>query len=224
MRTSHSVLDPIIFPLVKPLYRVLHIPRRFPPEGIVLIGHLAAILGAAGFAYSTTYWWAGLIAAAGVIANHIADMVDGTHARTTGQCRNGGELLDHFTDPLSFSYYMIGLGFAAAEPALALPALLAVMATAVLTNIRAKITGNFTLAAFGPTEFKALLVALGTALAVVTATAPQHATPAAWYALLTLGVIGTLYLFIAVPRAVRDVNRNGPQPDTTEWQLKADES
>ncbi|MCA9312100.1 MAG: lipase maturation factor family protein [Phycisphaerales bacterium] len=157
--------------------------------------------------------------AAGVVFNHVADMVDGTHARSTGQCRNGGELLDHFTDPLSFSYWMIGLGFGAADPALALPAVLAIMATAVLTNIRAKITGEFTLAAFGPTEFKALLVGLGIALAITTASAPGLGVTVAWYAILTLGVVGVLYLLREVPRAVKIVNRRGPAPDVTPWKL-----
>ena len=220
MRTSHSILDPFIIPLVGPLYRALHIPRRYPPEGIIAVGHVAAIGGAVGFAFSTHVWWAGLLAGLGVIVNHVADMVDGTHARSTGQCRNGGELLDHFTDPLSFSYWMIGLGFAAGAPGLALPAVLAIMATAVLTNLRAKITGNFSLAAFGPTEFKALLVLLGVALAIVMRVGPQHAPEAAWWTLLALGVVGVVTLAVGVPRAVLDVNRRGAAPDDTPWKLR----
>ena len=41
------------------------IPRSFPPEGIILVGHLLAIVGAIGFALTTQYWWAGLLAAKG---------------------------------------------------------------------------------------------------------------------------------------------------------------
>ena len=84
-RVSHSVLDPYLSPLVPPLYRLLPIPKRFPPEGIVVTGHLIAICGAVGFAYSTHRPWAGLVAAACVAGSHLADMVDGTHARTTGR-------------------------------------------------------------------------------------------------------------------------------------------
>ncbi len=50
--------------------------------------------GGGGLAFSTRFWWGGLLAAAGVAGNHLCDVLDGTHARTTGQCRNGGELLD----------------------------------------------------------------------------------------------------------------------------------
>ena len=92
-RVSHSVLDPVIGPKLKALYPHLRIPNTFPPEGIVLAGHALAIVGAVGFAFSATHWWGGLLAALGVIGNHTADCVDGTHARSTGQCRNGGELV-----------------------------------------------------------------------------------------------------------------------------------
>src|SRR5262245_11454296 len=107
-RVSHSYLDPVIGPRVKAIYPYLRIPPWFPPEGIIAVGHALAILGAVGFAYSTEYWWGGLLITLGALGNHFADCIDGTHARATGQCRNGGELLDHFTDPLSFSYWIVG--------------------------------------------------------------------------------------------------------------------
>ena len=49
-RITHSLLDPYFAPLVPRLYAALSIPRRFPPEAIVGIGHLLAIAGAFGFA------------------------------------------------------------------------------------------------------------------------------------------------------------------------------
>jgi archaetidylinositol phosphate synthase len=91
-RISHSLLDPLIGPRLKILYPLLRIPRAFPPEGIILVGHLMAILGAIGFAFSTRFWWGGLLAVSGVVGNHTADCLDGTHARSTGQCRNGVDL------------------------------------------------------------------------------------------------------------------------------------
>ena len=103
-RVSHSLLDPFIGPPIKALYPRLNIPAWFPPEGIVLAGHGLAIVGALGFAFATRNVWGGLCVAIGVAGNHFADCIDGTHARSTDQCRNGGELLDHFTDPLSFTY------------------------------------------------------------------------------------------------------------------------
>lgn len=220
-RISHSVLDPIIFPMVPKLYRAMRIPRRIPPEAIVAGGHLVAIAGAVGFTFSTHYWWAGLIAAVGVAGNHIADMVDGTHARTTGQCRNGGELLDHFTDPLSFAYWMIGLGAAAGSLALALAAVIAIFATAVLTNIKAKMTGRFTLARFGPTEFKALLVVYSLALGAVTWLVPEHTVTVALTTFAALTVALVIQLIVNLITAIREVNRDDATvADTTDWQLQ----
>ena len=114
-----------------------------------------------GLALSTTHWAGGILAAAGIAGNHFADCIDGTHARATGQCRNGGELLDHFTDPLSFAYWLVGMGVACARIDLALVAVVILFAMAVLTNIKAKLIGEFTLAKYGPTEFKATLMGIG---------------------------------------------------------------
>lgn len=225
-RVSHSLLDPFFVPLVAPLYRLLPIPRRFPPEGIVLLGHLIAVAGAFGFVYSADHWWGGLLAAAAVAGNHISDMVDGTHARATGQCRNGGELLDHFIDPLSFSYWMIGLAVSCGRLDLALAAVLCIYASAVLISIKAKLIGRFTLARLGPTEFKALLVVYGLVMAALSsrvfdtaeALAPQVALGFLW-CLLVLGVV---QLIVNLIRNVRQVNAEGAPPDTAPWQLGAD--
>lgn len=215
-RVSHSVLDPYYAPLVPRLYRVLPIPRRFPPEGLVILGHGIAIGGAVAFAFTPEYWWAGLLGALGVAGNHLCDMVDGAHARATNQCRNGGELLDHFFDPLSFNFWMVGLGVAAGRLDLALVCVLWIYATAVLTGIRAKITGEFRLARIGPTEFKFLLVLLGVALAIAAATELGAARLALW-SLWALAVLGVLQLVIGLVRAVREVNCAGAAPDTSEW-------
>lgn len=216
-RVSHSLLDPFIGPRLKALYPHLPIPKRFPPEGIVLIGHAWAILGATGFALAPTHWWAGLLAALGVLGNHTADCLDGTHARATGQCRNGGELLDHFTDPLSFAYWLVGLGIAADSLALALVAVICLFAIAILTNIKAKLMGEFTLASFGPTEFKTVLVLLGLGLAVAGWFDPSLSGQVAWLAMLVLVAVGLIQIPIQLVRAVIDVNRHGAAPDQTEW-------
>jgi phosphatidylglycerophosphate synthase len=217
------MLDPYVGPRLQSLYPHLHIPERFPPEGIVLIGHLLAILGAVGFAFSTHYWWGGFLAAIGVVGNHTADCVDGTHARRTGQCRNGGELLDHFTDPLSFAYWLVGIGVSVGRLDLALVAIICLFAMAVLTNIKAKLIGEFTLARFGPTEFKTVLVGFGLLLAaIVLASQTQIELPltAGQFALLvycTLIVIGLIQLPINLFLAVKEVNQSGSQPDNSEW-------
>lgn len=218
-RISHSLLDPWLRPPLKGLYAVLPIPRRFPPEGIVLAGHAFAILAAVGFAYSTNLWWAGLVAAVAVLANHTADCLDGTHARSTGQCRNGGELLDHFTDPLSFSYWLVGISVSCGRLDLGLVAVICLYATAVLTNIKAKMIGEFTLARFGPTEFKTLLVVYGIAMTALVRFSPESQMPGDWslrFFALLIGV-GVLQLLVNLCLAVREVNQHGAPPDTTEW-------
>lgn len=227
-RVSHSLLDPYVGPPIKRLYKYLPIPRWYPPEGIILIGHLAAILGAIGFAYSTVTWWGGLLLALGVLGNHTADSLDGTHARATDQCRNGGELLDHFTDPLSFSYWIIGWGVSIGRLDLALAAVVILYATALLVSIKAKMTGEFTLASFGPTEFKSLLFLYGISLAlIVTTTSPAAGSLASASSARTIShaffvfmlVVGIVQLVANLVLAVRDVNRHGEPPDSSEWEI-----
>ena len=219
-RVSHSLLDPFYSRFIPRLYKFLRIPRHFPPEGIVLIGHLLAVVGAVGFAFAGTHAIGGLLVIVGVAGNHIADMVDGTHARSTDQCRNGGELLDHFTDPLSFSYWMIGMSIAAGMPYIGIICILSIYGTAVLTNIRAKIIGEFTLAAFGPTEFKTLLVLFGGVLFLVGMKDSGAGVPLIARALEVLAVLGVLQLVWALRSAVLEVNRSGTQPDTSEWEQR----
>jgi len=218
LRISRSLLDPWLTLPVKSLYRWLPIPRSFPPEGIVITGHLLAILGAVGFAYSTTRWWGGVLAALGVAGNHLADCLDGTHARATGQCRNGGELLDHFFDPLSFSYWLAGLAVSCGRLDLGLVAVTGLFATAILTNIKAKMIGEFTLARFGPTEFKTLLAGYGLLLSALPLTGGVPDTvPVAMVFFSALIVFGLAQLFVQLVLSVRQVNEQGAPPDTTEW-------
>lgn len=219
-RTSHSYLDPILGPRLKRLYGVLPIPRRFPPEGIILIGHILAIMGAFGFAYSLSTWWGGLLAALGVVGNHTADCLDGTHARSTNQCRHGGELLDHFTDPLSFAYWLVGLAVAVERLDIGIAAIITLFAHAILTNIRAKLSDEFELGVFGPTEFKALLVSMALGTGVLFKMGFQ--TREAWggIALALLTVLGFVLLLFELVSSVRKVNQSPRAIDTTEWQTR----
>lgn len=221
-RVSHSLLDPLLTKPLKGLYTRLHIPSGFPPEGIVLIGHLWAIAGAIGFALATQSWWGGLLGAVGVAMNHTADVLDGTHARATDQCRNGGELLDHFVDPLSFSYWVTGLAYAGDCLLLGIGGVIVIYATAVLTNIKAKMVGEFTLARFGPTEFKALLIVDGLYLASTVRDYPPFQQSAREHVsgfLLWVLLAGVIQLIVSLRRAVREVNSKGQPADTTEWEI-----
>jgi phosphatidylglycerophosphate synthase len=159
------------------------------------------------------------LAACGVALSHIADLLDGTHARRTGQCRNGGELLDHFLDPLSFSYLLIGLCASCGRWDLAVVAVLCLYATAVLTNIKAKLIGEFTLASFGPTEFKTLLAGYGL-LQMTVMLLPNPPVAATVIGLWFIGIllsVGVVQLIVNLVKAVIEVNRHGSAPDTTEW-------
>jgi phosphatidylglycerophosphate synthase len=218
-RVSHSVLDPYLSNPIKARYDWFCIPKRLPPEAIVFFGHLLALAGGVGFAYSTTFWWGGLLAACGVVLSHVADLLDGTHARRTGQCRNGGELLDHFLDPMSFSYLLIGLCLSCGRWDLATVAVLCLYATAVLTNIKAKLIGEFTLASFGPTEFKTLLAGFGLfqMIWMLRENPPVPATVTALWFITMLLLVGIIQLIVNLVKAVIEVNRHGSAPDTTEW-------
>jgi archaetidylinositol phosphate synthase len=222
-RVSHSLLDPYLTLPLKSVYSRAGIPASFPPDGIVLVGHLAAIAGAIGFAIADQYWWAGLLAAAGVAGNHTADVLDGTHARATNQCRNGGELLDHFVDPLSFSYWVAGMAYCADCLLLGIGGVIVIYATAVLTNIRAKMIGEFALARFGPTEFKTLLVMFGLAMAGIVGgwwLSPDLGPRVAFWFVLALFVSGLTQLKWSLWKAVRAVNAADAPPDTTEWEIR----
>ena len=187
----------------------------------MITGHLFAIAAAIGFSYSTRFWWGGILVALGVAGNHVSDCIDGTHARSTNQCRNGGELLDHFFDPLSFSYWVVGMAVSIQRLDLGLAGVIILYATAVMTSIKAKLIGEFTLASFGPTEFKTLLVIYGLFLAALTVNlipALNSGTVAFWWFVILLG-IGIVQLLINLVTAVRDVNQHGDPPDTSEWEV-----
>lgn len=219
-RVSHSFLDPILGPLFQSVYPLLRIPRWFPPEGIVVLGHLSAALGAVGLAYGLRSPWFAFLGLAGIAGNHFADCIDGTHARRTGQCRHGGELLDHFTDPLSFAYWLVGIGVAINRLDWALAAIIILFAHAVLTNIKAKLTDRFVLSAFGPTEFKTLLclVAGSLFLAQLCDCVPRGILDQSLaYFYEGLIVVGACLLIVNLVRSVREVNRSCVPIDSSEW-------
>ena len=88
-------------------------------------------------------------------------------------------------------------------------------------EFKAKIIGEFTLARFGPTEFKALLCLYGVAMAIVRcldAQGKSSGVMATWFAggLVALGV-GQLIVNLVL--AVRTVNRSSAPPDTSEWKM-----
>jgi phosphatidylglycerophosphate synthase len=174
-------------------------------------------LGGIGFAFATHSWWGGMLAAVGILGNHTADCIDGTHARSTGQCRNGGELLDHFTDPISFTYWLIGIGYSVNRLDLSLVAVVCLLALAILVNIKAKLLGEFTLERFGPTEFKTLLLSFGLVLSGVFVFNPALVVSVSTWGLVLLVLTGLFQVPYRLVNAVREVNLRGDEPDNSEW-------
>jgi hypothetical protein len=116
---------------------------------------------------------------------------------------------------------MIGLGVAADSLALALAAVIALFATAVLTSIKAKMTGRFTLARVGPTEFKALLTLYALTIAAVAFTRPDNAPAVSLITFAALTAALVIQLIINLITAIDEVNRDDTsKPDTTDWQLQ----
>ncbi len=140
----------------------------------------------------------------------------------------GGELLDHFVDPLSFSYWVAGMAYSADCLLLGIGGVIVIYATAVLTNIKAKMVGEFTLARFGPTEFKTLLVLFGLGMSALVGGlvstpdvfTPEWAPRIAFWFLLLLFVAGLVQLKISLWHAVQEVNAKGQPADTTEWEIE----
>jgi hypothetical protein len=98
-----------------------------------------------------------------------------------------------------------------------------IFATAVLTNIRAKMIGEFTLARFGPTEFKTLLVLFAALQGAVVLSGRQLLAPqlAFWF-IAAMTTAGLVQLVVSLRKAVREVNAGAAaSADTTEWQVIA---
>ena len=100
-----------------------------------------------------------------------------------------------------------------------LVAVICLYASAVLTNIKAKMISEFTLNSFGPTEFKTLLVVYGLVIAGIGAMGRVgwDRVQLAYGFLALLLLIGLIHLPVNLIRSVLEVNARGSDPDTTEW-------
>src|SRR5690606_5169961 len=83
------------------------------------------------------------------------------------------------------------------------------------------IIGEFRLAAFGPTEFKAILALFGPVAAVLHSVRPDLVTQAALLFLAALIAVGLTGLIFQTISAVREVNRSGAAPDATPWRPRS---
>jgi len=213
-KVTEGIIDKYFF-FIAPgerVYRMLHIPRWLPPEAIVILGFLFSVAAAFGFSYAHLHPHAALLASLFVYGNMVSDYMDGRHARATGQCRNGGEILDHFFDPLSFAVIVIGIGASVNRLDLAIGSVLGIYGNAALVFQEAMIMTVLTLKKVGPNEARLLFMGYGV---LVWWLKSEAVTVNFLYvsAALSLG-----QLVIELVRTVNRVNRDGPPPDNTPWQ------
>ena len=87
----------------------------------------------------------------------------------------------------------------------------------IIVGRKKKIQDTFNLPRFGPTEFKTLLVALGTSLSIAMLWGVAASSRIALISLAAMIVVGAIYLPIQLYVAVREVNSSVHAPDTSEW-------
>ena len=114
------------------------------------------------------------------------------------------------------------MAYSAGRRWLGLAGVIVIYAMAVLTNIRAKMIGEFTLARFGPTEFKTLLVMFGMLQAALAAAgAGEEGPQRAFWFVAAMVAAGVAQLTRSLWQSVREVNARGTAPaDVTEWQIR----
>ena len=175
------------------------IVRQASANAVSLAGMGAALLAGGSFALALSgtgpawVWW--LLGAALVQLRLLANLLDGMVAIGRGVASPVGELFNEVPDRVSDTAILLGLGWAAGNPALGLAAALAAMSTAYIRAV-----GR---AAGAPSDFRGPLakpqrMALVTAGAVLCA-----ALPAAW----SVQIPGVVLWIIVVGAALTAVRR-----------------
>eukprot|EP00013_Stygamoeba_regulata_P018273 CAMPEP_0177678536 /NCGR_PEP_ID=MMETSP0447-20121125/29062_1 /TAXON_ID=0 /ORGANISM="Stygamoeba regulata, Strain BSH-02190019" /LENGTH=241 /DNA_ID=CAMNT_0019187547 /DNA_START=252 /DNA_END=977 /DNA_ORIENTATION=+ len=222
MKVSYSIVD-LYFRYVLPgerVYRALRIPKWVWPEAIVFTGFFFSCLAGLSFSCAVTSAWGGALAALFVYGNLIADHMDGRHARATNQCTNGGEILDHFFDPLSFSVITIGIAYAVGRLDLALLTVLGIYGNVSTVFQEAKITGTLALKTVGPAEARILFMTFGLVTSYLQhAYGQDYAASFVTSFLVFTGVLTLGQMSVELFRTVRRVNREGPPPDCSPWKV-----
>jgi archaetidylinositol phosphate synthase len=210
------------FLLARPEARVLEwIARRLPawvmPDHLTALGVLAAIAIAAAYALSNQdpVW---LWAASGLLVVHwLGDSLDGTLARVRRTERpRYGYYLDHLVDAIATA--LIGIGLGLSPHMLMLTGLVIVIAYLVLsinTYLETQALGVFSLGygRLGPTEARAGLIAVNTALALGLVPALSLAgLEMSVLDLVGLGLVGAMLagLGVRAARNLRELARREP--------------
>jgi phosphatidylglycerophosphate synthase len=146
------------------------LPARVMPDHLTVLGVLAAFGIAAAYALSngSSAW---LWAASGLLVVHwLGDSLDGTLARVRGIERpRYGYYLDHLVDAIATACIGIGIGLSPYMlAAVGFSVVVAYLVLSINTYLETQALGTFALGygRVGPTEIRALLVALNTVLAL----------------------------------------------------------
>lgn len=155
------------------------VPQGILPNQITIAGFLLGLIAALGlFCLGAHRGWVGVVVAA-LLANTLADSLDGAIARQRGLTSERGFFLDHLLDQLTFNAWFLAVGLAnyALFPIAVMGALVANLHL-ILDLYWVHLRGRFPLPRIGPIEIR--LTALG--LAVLTAIWPAP--------VVTLGSLG----------------------------------
>jgi phosphatidylglycerophosphate synthase len=161
------------FLLAGPERRVLRwtaarLPSSWMPDHLTIIGVLGAFIVAAGYALSSRnpgWLW---LASFGLFVNWFGDSLDGTLARVRKIERpKYGYYLDHMVDAFNTSVAGAGIGLSPfVDLRLALVVVILYLCLSINVYLESAVHGVFDLGfgVLGPTEVRALLVLLNTAL------------------------------------------------------------
>jgi phosphatidylglycerophosphate synthase len=183
------------------------VARRASANGISVAGMLAGLAAGACLAATSgvpVAWPLWLLAALFIQLRLLANLLDGMVAIGRGVASPTGELFNELPDRVSDTAVLMGLGWAAAQPALGIAAALAAMATAY---VRAVGKGLGQASDFAGPMAKQQRMAVVTAVAVVCAVLPvawrTELTWAALWIILVLSLATALRRLLRLVRALR---------------------
>src|SRR5437867_8242539 len=187
------------------------LPRWIVPDHLTLVGVLGSTVIAVAYALSNrneSWLW---VASAGLLINWFGDSLDGTLARVRRIERpRYGFYLDHLTDAYSTTAIGIGLGL---SPYMLLSVGLAIVIAYLVLSISVYLETHafgefqFGYAWMGPTEARALLIALNT-FALFRPPIPFHVGVVGATIFDVIGVIRALAMAgLLAARVTRNLNR-----------------
>jgi archaetidylinositol phosphate synthase len=161
-RSNNGILEPFETPALR--WLAARVPNWVTPNGLTAIGFLGALGVFASYALSASHPALLWLASAGLFMNWLGDSLDGTLARYRGIERpRYGFYLDNAIDVPEQLLLALGLALSGIfRVELAFLALIVFYMMSILTLIRAKTMGEFTLAyvGLGTTELRILIAVI----------------------------------------------------------------